>query len=784
MNMIRRISMVLITMVMALTVQARERKNFDKGWLFMLADSAQMAKKDYDDSKWRRLDLPHDWAIEGDFYAGNPSGAGGGALPGGVGWYRKHFNVVGPAMFFIEFDGVYMNSTVYINGEKVGYRPYGYSSFEYDITRYLRSGDNVIAVRVDNSDQPNSRWYSGCGIYRHVWLTKTHDIHIAHWGVHVQPNGNVKVDIVNPTRQKVKVKNTWYDASGRSVSNVKKPHKWSCEDPYVYKLRTQLLVGGQVVDEVETTTGFRDFKFDPKTGFWLNGKNFKLNGVCEHHDFGCLGAALSEDALHRKLTKLKQMGVNAIRSSHNPPAPELLNMCDTMGLIVMDESFDMWRRRKTQNDYARFFDEWHERDLTDLVVRDRNHPCILMWSIGNEVLEQWSSAEADTLTLEQANLILNAGHDASTLAKDGEMSVNTLLADHLSEIIRRYDTSRPITAGCNEPSPGNHLFRGKAIDIIGFNYHHEWIKDVPKNFPNRPFIMTESVSALQTNGFYKMPSDRITKAPEEWWLPYTDPTYMCSAYDNMHASWSATHEQTWDVVKHTPYVGGQFIWTGFDYIGEPTPYGFPARSSYFGIIDLAGQPKDVYYMYQSEWTDQPVLHLFPHWNWLEGQEIDMWCYYNQADEVELFINGKSQGVRAKKDSHQYHVMWRVKFEPGEVKAVARKDGQVVRQQVIRTAGQPDHIRLSVDYQGKDLTYVHAEVVDKDGIRCPWAEDQLLFSASNGAAVIATDNGCQTSMERFTAPQRKAFFGQCITVVKGRGSLKAQSITLKPATIQL
>ena len=776
--------MVLITMVMALTVQARERKNFDKGWLFMLADSAQMAKKDYDDSKWRRLDLPHDWAIEGDFYAGNPSGAGGGALPGGVGWYRKHFNVVGPAMFFIEFDGVYMNSTVYINGEKVGSRPYGYSSFEYDITRYLRSGDNVIAVRVDNSDQPNSRWYSGCGIYRHVWLTKTHDIHIAHWGVHVQPNGNVTVDIVNPTRQKVKVKNTWYDASGRAVSNVKKPHKWSCEDPYVYKVRTQLMVGSQVVDEVETTTGFRDFKFDPKTGFWLNGKNFKLNGVCEHHDFGCLGAALSEDALHRKLVKLKTMGVNAIRSSHNPPAPELLNMCDTMGLIVMDESFDMWRRRKTQNDYARFFDEWHERDLTDLVVRDRNHPCILMWSIGNEVLEQWSSAEADTLTLEQANLILNAGHDASTLAKDGEMSVNTLLADHLSEIIRRYDTSRPITAGCNEPSPGNHLFRGKAIDIIGFNYHHEWIKDVPKNFPNRPFIMTESVSALQTNGFYKMPSDRITKAPEEWWLPYTDPTYMCSAYDNMHASWSATHEQTWDVVKHTPYVGGQFIWTGFDYIGEPTPYGFPARSSYFGIIDLAGQPKDVYYMYQSEWTDQPVLHLFPHWNWLEGQEIDMWCYYNQADEVELFINGKSQGVRAKQDSHQYHVMWRVKFEPGEVKAVARKDGQVVREQVIRTAGQPDHIRLSVDYQGKELTYIHAEVVDKDGNRCPWAEDQLLFSASNGADVIATDNGCQTSMERFTAPQRKAFFGQCIAVVKGRGLVTARAIGLKTQTIRL
>lgn len=486
--------------------------------------------------------------------------------------------------------------------------------------------------------------------------------------------------------------------------------------------------------------------------------------------------------MHRKLTKLKAMGVNAIRSSHNPPAPELLNMCDTVGLIVMDESFDMWRRRKTQNDYARFFDEWHERDLADLVLRDRNHPCILMWSIGNEVLEQWSSAEADTLTLEQANLILNAGHDASTLAKDGETSVNTLLADHLAEIVRRYDTTRPITAGCNEPSPNNHLFKGKAIDVIGFNYHHEWIKDVPKNFPGRPFIMTESVSALQTTGFYMMPSDSIRKAPQEWWLPYTDPTMMCSAYDNMHASWSSTHEETWDVVKHTPYVGGQFIWTGFDYIGEPTPYSFPARSSYFGIIDLAGQPKDVYYMYQSEWTDQPVLHLFPHWNWLEGQEIDMWCYYNHADEVELFVNGKSQGIRRKMDGHQYHVMWRVKYESGEVKVVARKAGKQVREQVIKTAGQPDHIQLSIDYRGKTTTFVKAEVVDKDGNRCPWAENQVFFETD--AEIIGVDNGCQTSMERFKDTKRKAFFGRCFAVVSGHGTLTAKAIGLKSNTIKL
>ena len=764
------------------TIQARQRQNFDADWLFILADSTQMAQAEYNDSHWRKLDVPHDWAIEGDFYAGNPSGAGGGALPGGIGWYRKHFSLEKIEKVFLEFDGVYMNSTVYVNGQKVGFRPYGYSSFEYDITPYVKEGENVVAVRVDNSDQPNSRWYSGCGIYRHVWLTQTHPIHVKHWGVFVH-DGKVEVDYENPTKQKVTVKNTWLDANGKPTS-IKKPRKWSCEDPYIYKVRTQLIAGGKVVDEVETTTGFRDFKFDPKTGFWLNGKNFKLNGVCEHHDFGCLGAALNEDALHRKLTKLKAMGVNSIRSSHNPPAPELLNMCDTMGLIVMDESFDMWRRKKTQNDYARFFDEWHERDLTDLILRDRNHPSILMWSIGNEVLEQWSSAEADTLTLEQANLILNAGHDASTLAKDGELSVQSLLTQHLAEIVKRYDTSRPITAGCNEPAPGNHLFKSGAIDIIGFNYHHQWVPGVPQNFPDKPFIFSESVSALQTRGFYMMPSDSIYRAPKQWWLPYTDPSYMCSAYDNMSASWGSTHEETWDVVKHTPYVGGQYIWTGFDYIGEPTPYGFPARSSYFGIIDLAGFPKDSYYMYQSEWTSKPVLHLFPHWNWVPGDYIDMWCYYNNADEVELFINGQSQGVRRKADSHQYHVMWRVVFDPGEVKVVARKDGKEVGEQVIKTAGAPDHIRLSYDYRGKTTDFIVAEVVDKDGNLCPWADDEIYFIYEGEGGILGTDNGCQTSMERFTAPHRKAFFGKCLVVAKGKGSITAKSATLKPAWIEI
>lgn len=800
-------TLFLVIMAIACGATARERINFDKGWRFALADSVQMSALDYNDSKWHTLNVPHDWAIEGDFSASAPSGNSGGALPGGIGWYRKTFTVDNAdkgKMMYIDFDGVYMNAKVWINGTLLGQRPYGYSSFRYDLTPYIiYGGKNVVAVRVDNSDQPNSRWYSGCGIYRHVWLNKTARIHVAHWGTHVVAEGNkVKVDVTvdNPDNAKFAVRNTLLDREGRvvgkamgrkSVIKVSKPKLWSCESPYIYTLRTEIVAGGKVVDTYETTTGFRTFKFDAAKGFSLNGKSMKINGVCQHHDLGCLGASINEDALHRQLRILKEMGTNAIRCSHNPPAPEFLAMCDTMGFIVMDESFDMWRRRKTQNDYARFFDEWAERDLTDLVLRDRNHPSILMWSIGNEVLEQWSSADADNLTAEQANLILNAGHDASTLAHGEELSVNSILTRNLCAIIRRYDTTRPITAGCNEPDPKNHLFKSGALDIIGFNYHHQWVKDVPKNFPGQPFIFSESVSALQTRGFYMMPSDKVYKAPVEWWLPYQDPSFQCSAYDNMHASWSSTHEETWDVVKHNDFVGGQFIWTGFDYIGEPTPYGFPARSSYFGLIDLAGFPKDTYYMYQSEWTDKQVLHLFPHWNWLEGQDIDMWCYYNNADEVELFINGRSQGVKAKKDSHEYHLMWRVKFEPGEVKAVARKDGKVVADKVIRTAGAPAALRLTADRthfgknpNGDNLAFISVEVVDKDGNLCPRAEDQIFFDVEGGR-IVGTDNGNPVSMERFKEPKRKAFNGKCLVVVATDGGdvkLKARGYQLQGGEI--
>ena len=859
------LGVVLMSGLFALPLSAREHQSFDRGWLFVLTDSAGMQNSEYSDGHWRRLNLPHDWAIEGDFSPSNPSGASGGALPGGIGWYRKHFSLSPDEKydrFTITFDGVYMNSTVYINGHKLGTRPYGYSTFEYDLTPYIyKKGDNVIAVKVDNSDQPNSRWYSGCGIYRHVWLTKTlKKAYIPQWGQYVAttPKGDVRVKVdfhANGSRMKLSIRNTIYDAAGKVVARsqgtqsqklkVRKPHLWSIGKGYLYTVKSELVVNGKVVDTATTQTAFRDVRFDARKGFFLNGENMKINGVCEHHDFGCLGAALNEDALHRKLTILRDMGVNAIRSSHNPPAPELLNMCDSMGIMVMDESFDMWRRKKSNGDYARFFDEWHQRDLSDLVKRDRNHPCIIMWSIGNEVLEQWSDAAADTLSLEQANLILNAGHDASTLAHSDELSVNSLLTRHLADIVKKYDPwgARPVTAGCNEPDPKNHLFKSGAIDVIGFNYHHQWAKDVPRNFPNKPFIFSESVSALQTRGYYRMPSDSIYTAPVEWWLPYTDPSFKCSAYDNMHASWSSTHEETWDVVKHNDFVGGQFIWTGFDYIGEPTPYAYPARSSYFGIIDLAGLPKDSYYMYQSEWTKKPVLHLFPHWNWLPGQQIDMWCYYNQADEVELFINGKSQGIRKKKvhgegneaaafdRSTEYHVMWRVTFEPGEVKVVARKQGREISSQTIKTAGPPHHLVLKKTYQNTlasaaqtpsgvpadlqsgtptpsgvpadlqsavkkgstsvpgDLqsptsptTFVEVNVVDKDGNLCPNAENEIYFSST--AEILGTDNGNQTSLERFTDPKRKAFFGKCIIVLRGHGTLRAESIDLQQATIQL
>lgn len=811
----------------SLSSESRERLSFNDGWLFSLADDSLAARPEFVDSGWRKLNLPHDWAIEGDFSQDNPSGTGGGALPGGVGWYRKTFvaeNKDKGKHFRIEFDGVYMNSEVFINGTCLGKRPYGYISFSYDLTPYLKwGGKNVIAVRVDNAEQPNSRWYSGCGIYRNVWLLKTGDVRVAEWGTYVttaKVDGqgaslNLVTTLENTGKGNadVTVRSVLKDAEGKEVAQVESPANvvakksveiaqklqvtspllWDVEHPYLYSLVTEVMKGGQCVDRYVTPVGIRTFSFDAAKGFVLNGKPTKINGVCMHHDLGCLGAAVNVRAMERQLQMLKEMGCNGIRCSHNPPAPEWLDLCDRMGFIVMDEAFDMWRKKKTAYDYSLYFNEWHERDLHDFILRDRNHPSVFMWSIGNEVLEQWSDAQADTLSLEEANLILNFGHSADMLAKEGEVSVNSLLTKKLADFVKALDPTRPVTAGCNEPNPANHLFRSGALDIIGYNYHNVNIPDVPRNFPGKPFIITESNSALMTRGYYRMPSDEMFIWPERWDKPFYDATFACSSYDNCHAPWGNTHEENLLLTKKNDFISGQYVWTGFDYIGEPTPYGWPARSSYFGIIDLAGFPKDVYYLYQSEWSNKQVLHLFPHWNWTAGQDVDMWCYYNQADEVELFVNGKSQGVKAKDENH-LHVVWRVKYEPGSVKVVARKDGKVVGEKEIRTAGEPKKIRLTPDRNtlnadGKDLSFVTVEIVDAEGNLCPLADNLVHFEVEGNLFIAGVDNGSQTSMERFKDNKRKAFNGKCLVVLQNDGKagaarLKAVAEGLEDAVVEI
>lgn len=796
---------------------ARERLSFNEDWTFHLGEVPNASSLDFDDSQWRRLHLPHDWAIEGDFSKHNPSGTGGGALPGGIGWYRKSFVADAKEKgkhFYIDFDGVYMNAEVFVNGVSLGKRPYGYISFRYELTPYIIwNRKNVIAVRVDNAEQPNSRWYSGCGIYRNVWLTKVNPLHIAQWGTYVtakevsEHRATLRVctkiqqekDAYTSSATKATLVTTVLDANGQKVGEasseveietgampeveqeieIQNPIRWSVEHPYLYKVKSEICRNGKLVDEDETLTGIRSFRFDARKGFFLNGEPVKIKGVCLHHDLGCLGAAVHVRALERQLEILKGMGCNGIRCSHNPPAPELLDLCDKMGFIVMDEAFDMWRRKKTAHDYARYFDEWHERDLRDFIMRDRNHPSVFLWSIGNEVLEQWSDAKADTMSLEEANLILNFGHSADMLAKGDEMSVNSLLTKKLADMVKGLDATRPVTAGCNEPNPKNHLFRSGALDIIGYNYHNKNVAEVPKNFPGYPFLLTESNSALMTRGYYRMPSDTVFVWPARWDKPFHDESFSCSSYENCHVPWGNTHEETLKLIKKNDFISGQYIWTGFDYIGEPTPYGWPARSSYFGIVDLAGFPKDVYYLYQSEWTDRPVLHLFPHWNWTPGEVVDMWCYYNQADEVELFVNGHSQGIRQKSEDI-LHAAWRVTFEPGTVKVIARKDGEIVGEKEIHTAGEPSCIRLTADNSrihadGKDLSFVTVEVLDEKGNLCPNAENLIRFSVEGSAKIAGVDNGSPISLERFKDDKRKAFYGKCLVVLQSIGGAPGKPV---------
>lgn len=785
--------------------------DFNAGWMFQLGDTIA-------DDGWRMLNLPHDWAIEGSFSRDNPSGPAGGALPGGIGWYQKRFRIdddLSGKRVFIDFDGVYMKGSVYVNGRFVGSRPYGYASFSYDITDCLCSGrENVVTVKVDNAEQPNSRWYSGCGIYRNVWLRCVSDSHIAKDGTFIiaagdsltietvvnGDTGNLLLDhtVISPDGEVVATSSGRL-SGGRDVRSIKvdSPRLWDVSSPALYTV-VSTLVNERTslkVDEYVTETGFRSFNFDATRGFSLNGRRMKLNGVCLHHDAGALGAVVNKAAIARQLGLLKEMGCNAIRCTHNPPAPELLELCDKMGFLVMDESFDMWRKRKSAHDYARYFDEWHERDLEGMVRRDRNHPSVIVWSIGNEVLEQWSDARADTLSLEEANILLNLGHtDEDAPGADAAMSVNSLLTRKLAGSIRALDPTRPVTAGCNNPEPGNHLFRSGALDIVGFNYHNKWIEGVPDNFPGLPFVITESNSGIMTRGFYMMPADSVSVWPERWDKPFFNGTLSCSSYDNCHVPWGSTHEATMKLVAANDFVAGQFVWTGFDYIGEPTPFGWPARSSYFGLIDLAGFPKDIYYLYQSEWQDdKTVLHLLPHWNWDEGMTVDVWAYYNNADEVELLVNGVSQGVSSK-TADRLHAAWSVEFVPGTLTAISRRGGVEVARREVRTAGVPHHIRLTPDRSeitadGKDLCYLTAEIVDADGNLCPRATDVVTFDVGGMAVNEGVDNGSPISHEPFKADSRKAFYGKALLIARSDGRAGEITVTasapgLLPATVSI
>ncbi len=778
---------------------ARTVLNFNRDWTFNLGDVSNGQDNTFDDSKWRKLNLPHDWSIEGDFSKDNPASPEGGALPGGIGWYRKIFTLPTAdknKMIYIGFDGFYQQSYFWVNGHHLGFRPNGYISFQYNLTPYLNYGDqkNIIAVKVDNSHQPNSRWYSGSGIYRNVWLTTVNKIAVDHWGTFVTTpkvtnataSINLKTAIKNLSgkSQQVNITTTIYNAAGLQITSstlndvslrdtvatvnqdftVNKPILWSVDKPYLYKVHTKIISNGAVVDTYETSLGIRYFKFDVDKGFFLNGKPVKILGVCDHHDLGSLGAAVNTRAVERQLEILKAMGCNAIRTSHNPPAPELLDLTDKMGFIVMDEAFDCWQKGKKPFDYHLFFDEWSKRDLEDQILRDRNHPSVIMWSIGNEIPQQSDST----------------GYK---------------LAIQLAGIVHSLDVTRPITAANNDPGTKNQIIKSGAVDLVGYNYHSNELAGFHDRYPGKIFIGSETTSALETRGVYDMPSDSIRRWPiRRNSKGKMNDDFTVSAYDNVSAPWGSTHAEEWKVIKKYDFLSGMFIWTGFDYLGEPTPYSWPARSSYFGIVDLAGFPKDVYYMYQSEWTHTPVLHILPHWNWEAGKMVDVWAYYNNADNVELFLNGKSLGVRSKVGD-DLHVMWKVPYQPGTLKAVAHnKKGQVVLTSEDKTAGPASKIELIADRKvikadGSDLSFISVKILDKDGNVVPYADNVVNFKINGEAFLAGVDNGDPINHDSFKADWRKAFHGLALAIIQakqkeGYVTITATSNGLQAATLQL
>jgi len=758
------------------------------------------AQPSFDDSQWRLLNLPHDWGIEGPFkqsYSGST-----GRLPWfGIAWYRKHLDI--PATdtgkkIYLDVDGAMSYAAVWLNGKFVGGWPYGYSSWRVDLTPYVKfGGENVIAIRLNNPSD-SSRWYPGGGIYRNVWLVKTEPVHVAHWGTYittplVDPATavvRVSTKIVNETTgdTNVTVETKLYplgtdgkrtpqvvgdysrtmtipagtNASSQVEIRVADPKLWSLDQPNLYVAVTTLTQGGNVMDEVENNFGIRTIEFTATDGFLLNGQRVNLNGVCDHADLGALGMAINTSALERQIRILKSFGCNAIRTSHNMPAPELLDLCDRMGMLVMDESFDCWESGKTRNDYHLIFDAWHERDWRAELRRDRNHPSIILWSIGNEVGEQgrpnkfWIAAE-------------------------------------LTSIAHQEDPTRPTTSANSDTQAGYNGFLTNE-DVFGYNYRPFEYGRFREANPDKPLFGSETASCISTRGEYLFP---VTQNKGGGLMRSV---FQVSDYDLYAPGWATTPDDEFRGQDQNPFVAGEFVWTGFDYLGEPTPYGNrndPARSSYFGIVDLAGFPKDRFYLYQSVWRpDFPMAHILPHWNWPDriGQ-ITPVHVFTSGDSAELFLNGKSLGKKTK-GPFEYRLEWNdVKYKPGTLKVVAYKNGKKWATDVMKTTGPATKLTLQADRStiatdGRDLSYITVTVADKQGLLVPQSKNHIKFEISGPGEIVATDNGDPTSFESFQVPEHNAFNGLALVIVRAKAGrpgtiiLNAESDGLKGSSVRI
>ena len=736
--------------------------SFDLGWKFHLGDVSNAQTTTFDDSSWTSLDVPHDWSISLAFNQSSTATYEGGYLDGGLGWYRKTFTLPAASStqkVFVQFDGVYMDSTIYLNGTQVYARPYGYSSFEIDVTANAKFGaSNVLAVKVNNQT-PSSRWYSGSGIYRHTWLKTVDPVHVAYTGTQVttptvstsSATVNIAVAVQNSgtASQSATVASSVRDAAGTEVGNassaattiaagatgnvsqtvtVSNPKLWSPASPNMYSVVTTVTVGGAVVDTYTTPFGIRTIAFDANTGFSINGTKMKLNGVCNHHDLGALGSAVNYRAMEKRMQLLKDMGTNALRTSHNPPAPEWLELADRIGLMVMDEAFDCWYAGKHTYDYGRFFNQWYDTDVQGYVSRDRNHPSVIIWSIGNEVAQ---------------------ASDKATVQK-------------LITSVHAKDTTRP-TIQAYAAWVGVDSITGLE-DLVGINYAPDRYDSVHTSNPAYKMLASESSSALRSRGIYNNNNNQE------------------SSYDDSWAGWGAGAEASWNSVNTRAWIAGEFIWTGFDYIGEPTPYEWPSKSSYFGMIDTADFPKDIFYFYQSKWNaaGPTMVHIVPmNWtNWTNGQSVKVMVYTN-ADSVELFLNDKSQGSKTM-SATTGHLQWSVPFATGTLQAKATKGGTVVATDTVQTAGAAAKLvlkadRASITADGRDLSYIEVDVVDAQGVVVPQANNAIAFTISGPGTLVGLDAGDSTNHDSYKGTSHAAFSGKLMAIVQS--TTTAGSITL-------